>query len=118
MHMTFAPTDVSTGKAPWSYNTPQSTLVMSHAIVARMKKNRRQDGWFHWFKEIFRTIDALRKTGVTTALVEQNARAALETANYAYVLEMGEIAFEGPASELAHDPRVIGTYLGAASGKR
>lgn len=38
MHMTFAPIDVSTGKAPWSYNTPQSTLVMSHAIVAHMKK--------------------------------------------------------------------------------
>ena len=51
-------------------------------------------------------------------LVEQNARAALETADYAYVLEMGEIAFEGPASELAHDPRVIGTYLGAASVQR
>ncbi|MBC7597936.1 MAG: ABC transporter substrate-binding protein, partial [Polaromonas sp.] len=38
MHMTFAPIDVATGKAPWSYNTPQSTLVMSHAIVAHMKK--------------------------------------------------------------------------------
>ncbi len=69
-------------------------------------------------KEIFRTIDALRKTGVTTVLVEQNARAALETADYAYVLEMGEIAFEGPASELAHDPRVIGTYLGASAADR
>ncbi|RZJ22946.1 MAG: ABC transporter ATP-binding protein [Haliea sp.] len=69
-------------------------------------------------KEIFRTIDALRKTGVTTVLVEQNARAALETADYGYVLEMGEIAFEGPASELAHDPRVIGTYLGASAADR
>ncbi len=38
MHLTFAPIDVSTGKAPWSYNTPQSTLVMSHAIVAHMKR--------------------------------------------------------------------------------
>ncbi|MEO8022902.1 ABC transporter substrate-binding protein [Polaromonas sp.] len=38
MHLTFAPIDVSTTKAPWSYNTPQSTLVMSHAIVAHMKK--------------------------------------------------------------------------------
>ena len=65
-------------------------------------------------KEIFRTIDALRKTGVTTLLVEQNARAALETADYGYVLEMGEIALQGPASELATDPRVIDTYLGAA----
>lgn len=65
-------------------------------------------------KEIFRTIDALRKTGVTTLLVEQNARAALETADYGYVLEMGEIALQGPASDLATDPRVIDTYLGAA----
>lgn len=68
-------------------------------------------------KEIFRTIDALRKTGVTTLLVEQNARAALETADYGYVLEMGEIALQGPASELATDPRVIDTYLGAARKK-
>lgn len=38
MHLSFAPIDVSTNKAPWSYNMPQSTLVMSHAIVAHMKK--------------------------------------------------------------------------------
>lgn len=63
-------------------------------------------------KEIFNTIDALRKTGVTTLLVEQNARAALEAADYGYVLEMGEIALHGPAKELAVDPRVIDTYLG------
>jgi len=65
-------------------------------------------------KEIFRTIDALRKTGVTTLLVEQNARAALETADYGYVLEMGEIALQGAAADLANDSRVIDTYLGAA----
>ena len=68
-------------------------------------------------KEIFRTIDALRHTGVTTLLVEQNARAALETADYGYVLEMGEMALHGPASDLATDSRVIDTYLGAARKK-
>jgi branched-chain amino acid transport system ATP-binding protein len=68
-------------------------------------------------KEIFRTIDGLRKTGVTTLLVEQNARAALETADYGYVLEMGEIALQGNAADLATDPRVIETYLGAAKKK-
>jgi branched-chain amino acid transport system ATP-binding protein len=68
-------------------------------------------------KEIFRTIDALRSTGVTTLLVEQNARAALETADIGYVLEMGDIALHGPASDLATDPRVIDTYLGAARKK-
>ena len=68
-------------------------------------------------REIFRTIDALRATGVTILLVEQNARAALEVADHGYVLEMGEIALEGPASELARDSRVIDTYLGAARPK-
>ncbi len=68
-------------------------------------------------RDIFRTIDGLRSTGVTILLVEQNARAALEVADYGYVLEMGEIALEGPASDLANDPRVIDTYLGAARKK-
>jgi branched-chain amino acid transport system ATP-binding protein len=65
-------------------------------------------------RDIFRTISGLRETGVTILLVEQNARAALEVADHAYVLEMGEIVLEGPASDLAKDPRVIDTYLGAA----
>ena len=65
-------------------------------------------------RDIFNTIAGLRATGVTILLVEQNARAALEVADHGYVLEMGEIALEGPAAELARDPRVIDTYLGAA----
>ena len=64
-------------------------------------------------REIFRTIAALRETGVTILLVEQNARAALEVADHGYVLEMGEVVLEGPAADLARDPRVIDTYLGA-----
>ena len=68
-------------------------------------------------REIFRTIEKLRATGVTILLVEQNARAALEVADHGYVLEMGEIALEGPAEQLAKDPRVIDTYLGAARQK-
>jgi branched-chain amino acid transport system ATP-binding protein len=68
-------------------------------------------------RDIFATIAALRATGVTILLVEQNARAALEVADYGYVLEMGEIALEGPADDLAKDPRVIETYLGAARKK-
>jgi branched-chain amino acid transport system ATP-binding protein len=68
-------------------------------------------------REIFKTIGDLRATGVTILLVEQNARAALEVADYGYVLEMGEIALEGPAADLAKDPRVIDTYLGAARKK-
>jgi branched-chain amino acid transport system ATP-binding protein len=65
-------------------------------------------------RDIFRTIDALRAGGVSILLVEQNARAALEVADYGYVLETGEIGLHGPARALAGDARVIETYLGAA----
>ena len=68
-------------------------------------------------RDIFRTIAGLRATGVTILLVEQNARAALEVADHGYVLEMGEIALQGPAAELARDSRVIDTYLGQARRK-
>ena len=66
-------------------------------------------------RDIFSTIVGLRQTGVTILLVEQNARAALEAADHGYVLEMGEIALQGPARALAGDPRVIETYLGASA---
>ena len=65
-------------------------------------------------RDIFNIIQTLRQTGVTIVLVEQNARAALAVADQGYVLEMGEIGLHGPAAELARDPRVIDTYLGAA----
>lgn len=65
-------------------------------------------------REIFRIITSLRQTGVAILLVEQNARAALETAEYAFVMETGEIALDGPASDLIHDRRVTATYLGKA----
>ena len=63
-------------------------------------------------REIFRIITQLRSRGVSILLVEQNARAALQVADYAYVLETGGVAMEGPASELAGDRRVIDAYLG------
>jgi branched-chain amino acid transport system ATP-binding protein len=65
-------------------------------------------------KEIFHIISDLRKTGVATLLIEQNARAALQVADYGYVLETGDMTLEGPAQELAVNPRVIETYLGLA----
>jgi branched-chain amino acid transport system ATP-binding protein len=63
-------------------------------------------------RDIFRAITALRDTGVAILLVEQNARAALQVAEYGYVLETGRVALEGASAELAADPRVIETYLG------
>lgn len=65
-------------------------------------------------KEIFHIIVRLKQTGVAILLVEQNARAALQVADYAYVLETGDVALAGPAQELANDPKVIQTYLGLA----
>jgi branched-chain amino acid transport system ATP-binding protein len=63
-------------------------------------------------REIFHIIDELRRRGASILLVEQNARAALQLADDAYVLETGEVALEGPAAQLARDPRVVDTYLG------
>jgi branched-chain amino acid transport system ATP-binding protein len=63
-------------------------------------------------KEIFKIIAALKQTGVAILLIEQNARAALQISDYAYVLETGEVALAGPSAELAADPRVIESYLG------
>ena len=62
--------------------------------------------------EIFRIVQDLKRSGVAILLVEQNARAALQVADYGYVLETGSLAFEGPARALEHDPRVAETYLG------
>jgi branched-chain amino acid transport system ATP-binding protein len=64
-------------------------------------------------REIFRIIETLREAGVSILLIEQNARAALEVADYGYVLETGAIVLEGPGEQLRSDPRVIETYLGA-----
>ena len=66
-------------------------------------------------REIMHIVADLRKTGVSILLVEQNARAALQVADYGYVLETGEIALEGESSSLAGNPRVVESYLGFAS---
>ncbi len=65
-------------------------------------------------REIFRIIADLRSTGVAILLVEQNARAALQVADYGYVMETGHVVLDGPAAELAINPRVIESYLGLA----
>ncbi len=64
-------------------------------------------------REIFTTIASLRELGVSILLVEQNARAALETADVGYVLETGEVVQSGPAESLINDPRLISAYLGS-----
>jgi branched-chain amino acid transport system ATP-binding protein len=69
-------------------------------------------------RETFHIIAELKRTGVSMLLVEQNARAALQVADYAYVLEVGDLVLQGPAAELAGHPRVIETYLGLSSAAR
>jgi branched-chain amino acid transport system ATP-binding protein len=66
-------------------------------------------------REILRIVASLREIGVSILLVEQNARAALETADYGYVLETGEITHQGPPAVLANDARVVSTYLGGST---
>jgi branched-chain amino acid transport system ATP-binding protein len=66
-------------------------------------------------REIFQIIASLKETGVSVLLVEQNARAALETASRGYVLETGSITLDGAAADLMHDPRVARTYLGGSA---
>ena len=61
---------------------------------------------------IFETITKIREQGITILLIEQNAAAALDVADRAYVLESGTIKMSGKASDLAKDPAVTKAYLG------
>jgi branched-chain amino acid transport system ATP-binding protein len=63
-------------------------------------------------RDILHIVASLRQAGVSILLVEQNARAALEIADYGYVLETGEIVLEGPARDLLGNARLRATYLG------
>lgn len=63
-------------------------------------------------EEIFAIISDLKREGITILLVEQNASAALDVADYAYVLETGRIVTHGPANIVANDPAVVAAYLG------
>ena len=65
-----------------------------------------------FIEEIFRIIEDLKREGRTILIVEQNASAALDVADYAYVLQSGVIEIEGLAAEVAADPRVVAAYLG------
>ena len=62
--------------------------------------------------DIFRTIAALRKRGLTILLVEQMATQALGAADRAYVLETGRITLEGSGADLLNNPQVKAAYLG------
>lgn len=63
-------------------------------------------------QEVFRIIRQLKDNGITLLLVEQFARSALEVADYAYVMERGQVAVEGTPAELAQNERMLSAYLG------
>ena len=62
--------------------------------------------------EVFDLIEEIKANGTPILLVEQNARKALQVADYAYVLERGVIEIEGPAASLSQDESIIEAYLG------
>ena len=96
----------------------QQMLAMGRALMAEPKLlllDEPSMGLAPLFiEEIFAIIRTLKAEGRTILLVEQNAQAALEVADHAYVLETGAIKLEGPAHEIANNPDVIAAYLGAA----
>ena len=65
-------------------------------------------------EEVFRIIARLKDEGVTMLLVEQFAAAALNVADYGYVLENGRISVHGSADKAQHDPAVVAAYLGGS----
>ncbi len=65
-------------------------------------------------KDIFEIIKELHRQGNTILLVEQNAKKALEVADYAYVLETGQLTLQGEGKELLNDEKVKAAYLGEA----
>jgi branched-chain amino acid transport system ATP-binding protein len=63
-------------------------------------------------RDIFAIINEFKKEGTTILIVEQNALQTLKIADYAYVLQVGEVIVEGQASELRQDPKLVEAYLG------
>lgn len=65
-------------------------------------------------KEVFAALSRIRATGLTILIVEQNARATLELADFAYLVEVGRISGSGPAAQIKSDPAVIRAFLGGS----
>jgi branched-chain amino acid transport system ATP-binding protein len=63
-------------------------------------------------RDVFQILLRLKQTGISILLVEQNARAALQVADYAYVMELGRFVKEGSASDISQDPELVASYLG------
>lgn len=94
----------------------QQMMVVARALMARPKLLTLDEPSMGLapiiVNQIFEIITEIRSQGVTILLVEQNARKALQVADYAYVLERGGLVHAAPAAELRNDPRIVAAYLG------
>jgi branched-chain amino acid transport system substrate-binding protein len=92
MQLSFSPIDVSTAKAPWSYNMPQSTLVMSHALVQHMKKNGVKTvgflGYADAFGELFLRDMKVKMAGTDVKFVSEERFARTDTSVTAQALKV------------------------------
>ncbi len=94
----------------------QQMLAVARALMARPKLLTLDEPSMGLapliVNQIFEIITEVRAQGVTLLLVEQNARKALQVADYAYVLERGQLVHAAPSAELRDDPRIVAAYLG------
>jgi len=94
----------------------QQMMVVARALMARPKLLTLDEPSMGLapliVNQIFEIITEIRAQGVTLLLVEQNARKALQVADFAYVLERGQLAYAAPAAELRNNPKIVEAYLG------
>lgn len=62
--------------------------------------------------QVFARLEELHRDGIAILQVEQNAREVLRRAQYAYVMAAGQLVLQGPALQVARDPRVVESYIG------
>ncbi len=99
----------------------QQMLAIGHAIMSKPKLMMFDEPSLglapNIVEQVFEIIEGIRKTGTTVLMVEQNAYAALEMCDYAYLLEAGTIVLSGNGNELVHNNHVREAYLGG-DGRR
>ena len=94
----------------------QQMLAVGRALMARPKLLMLDEPSLGLapliIKDIFAIIKEINNAGVNVLLIEQNAKAALEISDFAYVMETGTITMSGSGRELLNDDRVRSAYLG------
>ena len=94
----------------------QQMLAVGRALMARPKLLMLDEPSLGLapliIKDIFSIIKEINNSGVNVLLIEQNAKAALEISDFAYVMETGTITMSGSGKELLSDDRVRSAYLG------